>query len=400
MFIPINKTFLMIRFIVSFLFINFSLNGYAQNEHLDSLLDVKAPVCYQIAQNSIIQIDHYLVRQQIDSVDVVLNYWEYKCGTNPELLTLQELFNIYKTGASSYSTLWLDYFAYDRTYSFQFNRFGYSHEEQTNKYDKLRNQIAQLAEKVPNLSELDKAFVEFHLKKNKWLFEGLSKHKFEGERIQTLYNAKVARLAFVPLFRYEINGGAWIPQRNASLLGAHPTLGVKLGVNFKRITHDIVANLKFANTKNQYQVIKPDSTYNTNYFFGGYIGYQLGIKLIQSEKVQGSVIACIGYDGFSAVKKESSDNNTDTPEQPSVIVQSFAASTGLSLTYNWSPFGYLGADILYHFTNFSTNGGTNLSGDVIELKLTIGGFGNITKKNAYHKLGKMSDLNRYKYEFY
>jgi len=59
-------------------FLSLSMTIHAQ-EDLDRLMTRRAPNCQDIAYNSMELIIDYYQKDQIDSVDIILKYWEEKC---------------------------------------------------------------------------------------------------------------------------------------------------------------------------------------------------------------------------------------------------------------------------------------------------------------------------------
>ncbi len=373
----------------------------AQENHLEARLNKEFPRCTDISQNSCVLIQQLVESNKLDSVQVVLNYWKDHCGMNTSIRIMQEMLSIATSGHSLADSTWLQNFNYlmhPRTNFYRwYGRYSYRENPDPSLIQDTEKLLTQLADQRTDLSELDRCFVDFHMEYNKSLFVKLSENKFSGTTIQDQYNNIVNQFKDAPLFRQEFFSGIWIPDGNATKLGLHPVIGVKFGAVLKRWSHDLVGNVKFGNTTNPYSVFKNDSLFTTNHFTGGYIGYQCGFSFIRREKVNLSFNLGTGYDGFSTAEKLNTDNEEEDNSSTTVGVNSYNLNSGLSFRYNWNAFGYLGMDVLYNVVHYNTRGGSNLSGNVLELRLTLGGLHNTQKKSQYQKLGKVADINRYRY---
>src|SRR5262249_36532961 len=95
--------------------------------------------------------------------------------------------------------------------------------------------------------------------------------------------------------------GWWIPTgRLRQVLGAPPSVGAPLGVRNKKNEYDFTGNVRFGYpTPRTYTFLRDDTLYNTNYYDGGYIGFEYTRYVVHTHRLDLGCTTGIGYDYFS-----------------------------------------------------------------------------------------------------
>ena len=173
-----------------------------------------------------------------------------------------------------------------------------------------------------------------------------------------------------------VSAGVWVPTKDLSLLGAHPSLGLHIGVRPGRHQVDLSLQFRFLNSPNFYTVVKDGLTYTTTYYFGGYIGADYTYYVLSTKKVDIGFLAGMGLDGFDFAKTEYNSN----PDNSNATLFSFNANAGVRFNYYFTPGFYAGLQGRYNGVHYSSHGGTNLTGDAISIDLLFGFQGNATRR--------------------
>jgi len=164
-----------------------------------------------------------------------------------------------------------------------------------------------------------------------------------------------------------VDAGFWIPTKELSVLGAHPSLGLHLGVRPERHQIDLSLELRFLNSPNFYTVVKDGITYTTTYYLGGYIGVDYTFYLLSTKKLDIGLLTGTGLDGF-----DFAETNNNNPDNNNATLFSFNANAGLRLNYYFEPRFHAGLVGRYSGVHYSSHGGTNLTGDAFSIGLVFG----------------------------
>ena len=165
--------------------------------------------------------------------------------------------------------------------------------------------------------------------------------------------------------------GVWMPNGNLSLLGPHPSVGLQFGVRNKMNEFDLTWNFRFLPPTPQiYTVLRHDTLYNSNYYDGGYIGFDYTRYVVHKTKFEAGFIGGIGYDYFDAFNGISG-HNTGHDYQP-YNIGSLDINFGLHLKYFIGKGPSIGIQAKYHCINYVNQGGTDLSGNAVSIDLSFG----------------------------
>jgi hypothetical protein len=166
--------------------------------------------------------------------------------------------------------------------------------------------------------------------------------------------------------------GWWFPTGHlGSVLGSHPSVGMQLGYRTKRNEYDITWNVRFLYpTPRLYTFVRQDSVYTSNYYDGGYIGFEYSRFFVHQKHVDLGYTAGIAYDYFS-VADGWSDHHRETNIVP-LNVGSFDFNFGLRFKYFLHCGTFFGLTAKYHLIHYNNDGGTDLAGNAYTLDLLFG----------------------------
>jgi hypothetical protein len=168
-----------------------------------------------------------------------------------------------------------------------------------------------------------------------------------------------------------ISVGWWFPTGHLQqVLGAHPAVGIQLGGRNKWNEYDITWNIRFGYpTPQRYTFLRLDTLYTTNYYDGGYVGFEYTRYILHRTHVDLGLTTGIGYDYFDVADGWSS--HPDNPGLP-LNVGSFDFNNGIRLKYFLRRKAYIGLTAKYHLIHYNNSGGTNLDGNAFTLDLSFG----------------------------
>ena len=165
--------------------------------------------------------------------------------------------------------------------------------------------------------------------------------------------------------------GCWFPTGHLQLLGSHPSVGIQLGVRNKWNEYDLSWTFRFYHpTPKYYNFVRGDSLFTTNYYDGGYIGFEYTRYFLHKKYLDFGYTTGFGYDYFS-VADGFGGANPDVSQLP-LNVGAFNFNNGLRVKYFFHKKGFLGLTAKYNMFHYANQGGTDLSGNAFTVDLIYG----------------------------
>ncbi|WP_370477248.1 hypothetical protein [Tamlana flava] len=174
--------------------------------------------------------------------------------------------------------------------------------------------------------------------------------------------------------------GTFIPTKNANLIGVKPTFGGSVGLIHKQMTYDLTFDVRFTNTKMEYQLA--DGTM-TNHYLGGYVGIDILRDIWTHNKNQILLLGGIGLDMFEIVPGEYRDptfletllfgDDRVTIEESTNIFSS-NINIGLMYRFYYNRKNYFGIRYKYNIVNYNSRKIlTDVTGNFHSITLSFGG---------------------------
>jgi hypothetical protein len=165
--------------------------------------------------------------------------------------------------------------------------------------------------------------------------------------------------------------GVWLPQGNLKILGVHPSLGMQIGWRSQKNEYDFTWCVRFLSpTPSSYKVFRSDSLYNSNYYDGGYAGFDYTHFIIHKPHYDVGLIAAVAYDYFDAFNGIAA--NSDIGNVIPINIGSFDLNGGMQLKYFIGRGPFIGIQAKYHLINYANTGGTDLNGNAFTIDLSFG----------------------------
>ena len=362
----------------------------------DLILEKRQPTCSEIAQTSADLFAQNMAKLDLDSANLVLDYWESKCGLTEPVFRSKILVSILSSyGLEAY--LNEDLFTYLENYQDRLDidstnfqgfimdqsifLFGYvapdSYFDQilTIKFQELANRL------IPATNEYFLA--KFYAGDTQNLFKEINQRNFSGTEFSKLYWNQVENVQGTTEGHLAWLTGLWLPTGELETLGPHPDLGFLLGWKKKKWNYDFILSFKFLQAQNEYfarrkstNTIEP-----TRHFFGGQIGFEVGRDILAHRSHELQLIAGIALDGFDALQEEEDQNL----EAQSIIT--YNLNGGIGYRYYTNGNFYLGLRAKYNLVDYTINNVVDLTGNAITIQFVIGGVNNVFKSRRLKNLG-------------
>ncbi|MEM1408339.1 MAG: hypothetical protein AAGG59_16270 [Bacteroidota bacterium] len=379
-----------------FLFLGFlllSLSTGAQNP-LDKRIK-PVVTCFDVTYNALDLIPEYHQRGDLDSVLVFINYWEKKCGVSEYSQRVRTLFEIER---NVFDETQIDDSFFENLTTF-INYTSWKTNIDTSSYNPYQsyNQIFEDPNLVLSFDTytslwardllfrlIDRCDDEYRIltlyaEKIQAFYKLLKENNCPGSKLGTIYRMQVNQFKKLPDYDWGLITGYWMPQGNASLLGNHPTLGLYGGLQKGRWLFDLTILFRFLEADDNYFVIEDGIEYETDHFFGGYIGVDIGYQLVKGNKSRLYALSGIGFDGFDAL-------GGDDEDDPSKSINSLNLNLGLGFRQSLSNNLYIGIEARQNFVDYNNRGGTDLSGNSQSIRLLFGFMQNIRKEERLKTL--------------
>ena len=142
--------------------------------------------------------------------------------------------------------------------------------------------------------------------------------------------------------------------------GFHPIFGARIGIQIKKSMFNLVSELRFGKSKNEYEVNVNDSIITTNFYFGEYLGLEYDRLIVIKDKYDINAIAGLGYDWIRL------------PNVDDVLRRNggFAINVGIGFLYKIKNDSGPHFQLFYHFSKIDTKGGTIPNENSIVLRLS------------------------------
>lgn len=172
-------------------------------------------------------------------------------------------------------------------------------------------------------------------------------------------------------FTVALNGGAWVPQGNAKVLGVHPQFGMLIGKRSRHNEFHLAFNARVMRTPGEYTVLRGGNLYKRHTFNGGYIGLGYTHYFITNNHFEAGFSAGAGYDAISIMNEENKTPDNDFLKP--FDIASININTGLRANIRYGAHHFLGFEFKYNYLNYRNHGGTAFDGNAFTGTILFGG---------------------------
>jgi len=363
----------------------FLLVQLCTSQTIDSLLTLPARIdCWDIWYNSGKQIVRFRKESKIDSLTMVLEFWEKYCGDNEPLRRYRIIDKIIKgENINEFIDSNTVYYLLDfRERRIVINadpkkeiiinqRFNYP---LLPEFDSMTIALADSLYLSKKHAETDVDLFLLAYSQRFDDFIALSYAKTESE-IQKTFNKEYMKYKNMHELNIGLQSGIWVPFGNMSLVGNHPAFGFFVGYKKRKIMVDWTFYMKMLKSNNEYVVYKDGRAFLTNYFFGGYIGLDVACFLMEKSKHKIPLRLGFAIAGWDALKK---DIEKEIPSKSFIVPN---VNIGIEFMYFLTKFSFLSLELKGTYLKINNDRGTDISGPAMTALLKYGFHGSGKKEN-------------------
>ncbi len=374
---------------------------------------------FEVEYNAIQLAPQFYKRKSMDSLDALIGFWKIHCPANERLFsicvlndirnnTFRELVNenefltarvksnssdsdLYKSSIFAYLNeyknavckgklsedqydLWIS-----ENYPLPRNYTEYLVLYRT--YYRLLQQMALDMEGKRAYSPAERYLLRFYAHPDSTDFRDLDSVAYAGSMIHGRYQAYKKYRDDITGVSSNMHIGLWMPMGNMAVLGSHPALGFGMGGRTEGVLFDWLFGLRMGEARNNYNVLKDSTLYNTRNFFSWYTGFDLGFKLFRTRLSELDVLTGFGYEEIQTLSTTIKDHKGEDL-YISQSAKSFYAGGGLGYKFyvrhayskGKMRHNYFSLQAKYNYTNYLNRGGTSLTGNSVTVNLVYGGY--------------------------
>lgn len=205
-----------------------------------------------------------------------------------------------------------------------------------------------------------------------YFYKNIKHHKLRDSFLQKSCKEHLQRTVNSYYYHASIFTGYWIPLGNKKILGKHPQIGMSLGFTKKRIISELIIAIGFQNTKKSYTFNHENGIRSTRKFQNNFFGLDMGYELIRKNHFSYNVFGGIAWDAL-IISPE--DNN---PNQEGHTMSAINLNSAIGIKYFYGRFctRYFEFQLRYNYVNYNTNGGSDLSGNIVSLRFAFNLYDN------------------------
>ncbi|MES2702992.1 MAG: hypothetical protein V4649_10150 [Bacteroidota bacterium] len=368
----------------------------------------------EIEYNAIVLLPRLHHEKKTDTFNAVLAYWQKNCsvyeplfsmsvlnairnGTFSELIQWDELMHyrtpLFAVDTNVYRNNVLSFLKQYRTASHgkldadlvdSWGRKEYPiFRDYNNFYIYLREVANEILQSHKPLKPIEDYLVRFYSNPDSTLFSELDQPRYANTLLHDRYQQAVRHDKDIHGAGWGVCGGYWLGDRQLSLIGPQPFMGVHFGGRSEKVLFDTRFDIRFGASDKTYFVLKDDSLYASNECWGLYAGADLGFKIFRAGRSELDVLGGFGYDMMSLLAVEDETRKAkDESTSVSKIAESANASVGFSYKFFLSNsyrggkrrFTYVALQPTYNFVHYKNDGGTSLAGNTFMIRLIFGGY--------------------------
>ena len=349
-------------------------------QNFDELLVSKQIDCADISKNSSLYFIKYINEDKIDSAEILLNYWESKCGLREPIFRAKILLALYTREFNetlltetplnfifNYQNR-MNLIKYAKHYIYDNYKSYYGYIPPGEQFDIFTQQWALELKSYYYSESIEYLLAEFYSDNYEVIFSKIQSKTFENCFLTKKYNEVLN--TYKNLYEVHISflTGIWIPTGRLAKIGIHPELGFQMGWKKKRMNYDLTLAIKFVNAPNDYYARRGAGKDRelTNHFFGGYIGFEAGGDVFVRKKHEIQVTGGVAWDGFDVLKEDKER------ELKPASTSSFNINFGVAYRYYITSNLYISLRAKYNVVDYSLNKVIDFTGNPVTVQFLIG----------------------------
>jgi len=313
--------------------------------------------CEDVAENCAELFVRYYKAGNMDSVALILDYWEGKCGNTEQIQRACILFAI---DQKQYRNAVLKPGILDKVLDYKDKENSSDTKKNIDAFDIFTQQLAASMMTRVSKSGMSYAWCEFYGKDPDRLLKRIQNREFEDSALSVEYFAEVSQLKINGFFHIATLVGAWLPFGKLSDFGSHPEIGYSIGGGAGRFNIDVNVGYRFGHTSVAEIQYKKD-TVKSDCFSGYFLGMDLGISILRKRQNELLFAGGFGYENFKIV------SSNDIP-----AMESYYLNMGAAYRRHLQHNTYLGIQIKYNMMHYLSGSPFNDTGNVLLTRIFIG----------------------------
>lgn len=357
--------------------------GSAFGEQIDDttglhrrLTQIRQSDCRDYIANARILIPQFHNQGKFDSAVSIIDYIEARCADHP----FKPYRLLRQIEAGTLDSDWCDTMTtneilYGYTYWEGYPVIPYRlYDEPADAYSLLLRHFALELLNTIQMNALGQSIATYYALGRDTLLARLAERSYPGTCMQAGYDSQIdsllhRRRGFANNWSLQV--GAWVPSGELELLGPKLELGLQGGLRWRRFGGDLTFFMRAFKSREPYVVNYKGTPYVTDNYFGLYFSADPVLRVYTTGKYSIEAFGGIGYDGIMALTAD--DVNGEYAEYINSV--NFNLGATLRLFYGQKHTRYFGLQARFHVVDYSTRGGTDLSGNAVSINLLWGNMG-------------------------
>lgn len=350
----------------------------AQQVDVQSIVTQRNIPCPEVAFTSSVLIKEFHMKQQPDSLQGVLYFWEGHCGMQEPMvralvLHMIETNTFYDDWYPQNLGMMLeDYKAAQEIEDFNNYYYDYTTWEYhpiSPDFNKFTLQLANDLKRFEDISPTEMYFLEYYSNNFKEARKIARRGDLAGTPLDSLFREHERQKLEGPMGFLGLSGGMWIPGGNLAAVGTFSEIGITFESQYRRYLVGGHLNVAFSATQKTFAVDVANSLTDYSPYSGLAVGFDLGWEAASTLKTSLFLVS-----GFGARSILSRRPNELDEKQPTRGQWSLSPGLGVYIRHRISASHYMAVQTRYNFVNFENDGGTDLSGNIFTFGLIFGGY--------------------------
>ena len=335
----------------------------------------------------------YFTEQKYDSLEMILDYWSKEFGFIEPIARMYLLYDI-STNSLTDNSFGIEIIDFLTDYKIYVESEGYLKDRSdpsfmteeyypfvSNKFDRFTVALADsLLKDIPEESS-NYLLCEFYRNNFLGFSQKMRSGKYKNTALRSFYFTYVEEIFQAPEHRFGVLAGMWRPLGKNKILGNHPDIGGFYELKKGKWLVNLMLSLRFLDAKETYYVVRQEELTPTTDFFLLYGGIELGQIFLRFRRLSLALSAGFGVDVLETVHSEIEN------EQVTLVYPNMNAGAALRFYTSRYCNNYFEIQYRLNYVNYRNKGGTDLNGNVANIRLMFGFEFNSTKKRVLKALG-------------
>lgn len=368
---------------ISAILFSVCLFGVCEAQTFDDIMLKKRYVnCMDVSFNAPEMIRSLREKNELDSLYSFLNYWESKCGYNESIESIRVLLDIKTANFDSTAitdALFSTLLSYKRFYWRENYDLGSPEYAQLHKT--LQEEKHKIASDIQATYSTDESLIQDFYITAPVNFNKIKQASSKESKLKRLYDKEVQEALRIPEFHAALFLGYYHPFGKLDVFGPHASIGGILGARQLRHNYDLVLDVRFGRSKDDYSFIYNGNLVTDDKWTSFYMGFEYTYDFIASKKFRLGASPGVAYNGITAVPAD------EKKDQDAKFLPGLDLNGGLAAKYAFGKNGcYAGLQARYHWVDHRNQGGTELNGNYLSIRLIFGSIFNYDRENRLRVL--------------